>query len=333
MSPLGSAQPSLEHQRKQICLLRAQLSRAWGIKENKFVSFGPSSAEPGAPKETNLFPVGTIEPGTSKETNLFPMDSAQPSLGHHRRQICLLWTQLNRAWGILGHKFVSYGRSSAEPGASKETNLSPLGPSHSNPGASKETNLFPLGPAQPSLGHHRRQICLLWAQLNRAWGHQRKQICLLWAQLNRAWGIKGNKFVSFGPSSIEPGASKETNLFPLGPAQPSLGHQRRQICILWAQLSRAWGIKGDKFVSFGPSSAEPGASWETNLSPMDSAQQSLGHQRIQICLLWAQLIRAWGIKGDKFVSCGPSSKSWYCLEQTEEKLWPVATPFNLARTS
>ena len=262
MSPLGSAQPSLEHQRKQICLLRAQLSRAWGIKENKFVSFGPSSAEPGAPKETNLFPVGTIEPGTSKETNLFPMDSAQPSLGHHRRQICLLWTQLNRAWGILGHKFVSYGRSSAEPGAAKETNLSPLGPSHSNPGASKETNLFPLGPAQPSLGH-----------------------------------------------------------------------QRRQICILWAQLSRAWGIKGDKFVSFGPSSAEPGASWETNLSPMDSAQQSLGHQRIQICLLWAQLIRAWGIKGDKFVSCGPSSKSWYCLEQTEEKLWPVATPFNLARTS
>ena len=147
-------------------------------------------------------------------------------------------------------------------------------------------------------------------------GHPRTQICLLWTQLSRAWGIKGNKLVSFGPISLEPWCIKGD-----------------KICFLWAQLSRAWVIKGDKFVSCGPSSAEPGASWETNLSPMDSAQQSLGHQRIQICLLWAQLIRAWGIKGNKFVSCGPSSKSWYCLEQTEEKLWPVATPFNLARTS
>ena len=60
--------------------------------------------------------------------DLFPTGQAQPSLGHHRRQICFLWAQVSRAWGIIGNKFirawgiigdkfVSYGLSKAEPGA------------------------------------------------------------------------------------------------------------------------------------------------------------------------------------------------------------------------
>ena len=146
---------------------------------------------------------------------MIPMVPAHRSLGHHRRQFCFLWAQLSRAWGIIGDKFVSYGPSSAEHGASQETNL------------------FPIGPAQPSLGHDRRQICFLRDQLSRALGiirekmfpmcparpslgHHRRQICFLWAEL-KAWGLIGNKFVSY-----------------MGKAQPSLGHRRRQIRFLWA---------------------------------------------------------------------------------------------------
>ena len=43
-----------------ICFLQVKLSTAWGITEDKFVSYGPRSAEPGASSETNL-----SEPGAS----------------------------------------------------------------------------------------------------------------------------------------------------------------------------------------------------------------------------------------------------------------------------